>query len=81
MITDQTLGGKLRQLREAADLSLRDLAKAAGVSAPFLSDIELGKRFPSDEILGRLAHRLKVPVKELKELDNRESLNDLRRIA
>ena len=44
-----TLGKKLRELRERAGLSLREVAKAAKVSAPFLSDVELGRRFPANE--------------------------------
>ena len=81
MNSDQTLGGKLRSLREKADLSLRELAKAADISAPFLSDVELGRRYPSDEILAKLSQRLRVPIKEFKDVDHRESMVDLKRMA
>lgn len=81
MNPEQTLGGKLRALRERADLSLRELAKAVDVSPPFLSDVELGRRYPSDEVLERLAAKLHVPIKELKAVDNRETLGDLKRLA
>ncbi|HEV2435981.1 MAG TPA: helix-turn-helix transcriptional regulator, partial [Verrucomicrobiae bacterium] len=50
-----TLGTKLRALRERAGISLRALAKDAKVSAPFLSDVELGRRFPKDETLMLIA--------------------------
>lgn len=76
-----TLGEKIRSLREKADLSLRELAKAADVSPPFLSDVELGRRFPSNEKLVLLAAHLKVPVEELKAFDTRESMSDLKRLA
>ena len=75
-----SLGQRLRELRDKADLSLRELAKRIGVSAPFLSDIELGRRFPSAEILGKLARALKVPLEELKKYDNREPIAELKRL-
>ena len=77
---DISLGQRLRELRDKADLSLRELGKKAGISAPFLSDIELGRRFPSDEILAKLARALKVPLEELKQYDNREPIADLKRL-
>ena len=75
-----SLGQRLRELRDKADLSLRELAKRIGVSPPFLSDIELGRRFPSEEILGRLARVLKVSLSELKRYDNRQPIADLKRL-
>ena len=50
-----SFGQRIRELRDKADLSLRGLAKRIGISSPFLSDIELGRRFPSEEILAQLA--------------------------
>jgi len=50
-----TLGARLRELREFSPYSLRELARELEISAPFLSDIELGRRFPSDQILEKLA--------------------------
>ena|SRR6516162_518291 len=77
---DISLGQRLHQLRDSADLSLRELAKRIGVSAPFLSDIELGRRFPSEEILGKLASALNVSPEDLKKYDNREPIADLKRL-
>jgi transcriptional regulator with XRE-family HTH domain len=57
-----SLGQRLRELRDKADLSVRELAKRIGVSSPFLSDIELGRRFPSEEVLGKLAAALNVQL-------------------
>jgi transcriptional regulator with XRE-family HTH domain len=75
-----SLGKRLRELRDRADLSLRELAKRVGISGPFLSDIELGRRFPSEEILAKLASALNVPVKDLRQYDNREPIADLKRL-
>ena len=64
MIT-KSLGDVLRELRDKADLSLRELARYIDVSAPFLSDIELGKRYPSDDVLKKIADKLRIPFEEL----------------
>jgi transcriptional regulator with XRE-family HTH domain len=75
-----SLGQRLRELRDKADLSARELAKRIGVSSPFLSDIELGRRFPSEEVLGKLAAALNVSLEELKQHDNRGPIADLKRL-
>ena len=50
------LGEYIRELRQQKDLSLRDFAKRlGGKSAAFISDIELGRRFPSDPVLEDIA--------------------------
>ena len=59
---------------------MRELAKRIGVSSPFLSDIELGRRFPSEEVLGKLAAALNVSLEELKQHDNRGPIADLKRL-
>jgi len=48
-----SLGQWLHELRDKADLSLRELARKVGISSPFLSDIDLGRIFPSEEILAK----------------------------
>jgi transcriptional regulator with XRE-family HTH domain len=75
-----SLGQRLHELRDKADLSLRELAKNVGISGPFLSDIELGRRFPSEEILEKLARALNVSIEDLKKYDNREPIADLKRL-
>jgi transcriptional regulator with XRE-family HTH domain len=75
-----SLGKRLHELRDRADLSLRELAKRVGISGPFLSDIELGRRFPSEEILAKLASALNVSLEDLKQYDNREPIADLKRL-
>jgi transcriptional regulator with XRE-family HTH domain len=75
-----SLGQRLHELRDKADLSLRELARKVGISSPFLSDIELGRRFPSEEILAKLAGALNVPLEDVKQYDNREPIADLKRL-
>ncbi len=78
----QTLGQKIRELREGKDVSLREFAKKLGdLSAAFVSDVELGRRFPSDKVLAKMAHVLGVTVDELKKYDTRPPLDELKRMA
>ena len=79
-MTAKTLGEAIRELREKADISLRELAKQVEVSAPFLSDVELGRRYPSDDVLAKIAGLLKVEVEEFKKFDHRESVSDFKRM-
>lgn len=76
----QSLGQKIKELRDAADLSLRELATKIGVSAPFLSDVELGRRFPSDEVLEKLSKALASPVDELRQYDSRQPVAELKKL-
>src|SRR3954469_14763401 len=59
-MTVESLGSYLREQRVAAELSLRQLAEQAGVSNPYLSQIERGLRKPSAEVLQSLASALRV---------------------
>jgi transcriptional regulator with XRE-family HTH domain len=78
----KALGNRIRELREARDLSLREFARKLGdVSAAHVSDIELGRRFPSDDLLAKMASVLDVPLAELKSYDSRPPVQDLKRIA
>jgi transcriptional regulator with XRE-family HTH domain len=54
------IGGFIRDLRRNARISLRQLAEQAGVSNPYLSQIERGLRKPSAEVLQQLATALRV---------------------
>ncbi|BFU42079.1 helix-turn-helix domain-containing protein [Krasilnikovia sp. MM14-A1004] len=56
----QDIGGFIRDLRQSAKISLRQLAERAGVSNPYLSQIERGLRKPSAEVLQQLASALRV---------------------
>lgn len=59
------LGAHLREQRQNAKLSLRQLADLAGVSNPYLSQIERGLKRPSAEILQSLAKGLRVSAESL----------------
>ncbi len=59
------LGAFIRQQRERANLSLRRLAERAGVSNPYLSQIERGIRKPSAEILKRISRALEISAETL----------------
>ena len=76
-----SLGQRIHELRDKAGLSLRKLADQIGISSPFLSDIELGRRFPSEEILAKLANALDVSPDELKQYDTRGPIADLKRLV
>jgi transcriptional regulator with XRE-family HTH domain len=76
-----TMGQRLRKLRERAGFSLREVAKAANISAPFLSDVELGRRFPTNETLALIAKKLRASADDLKKHDHRAALADLKRLA
>lgn len=80
MANKVTLGQRIREVREAADMSLRELAKEVGISAPFLSDVELGRRFPSDENLAALAKALKISADELRNLDTRDTAQEAKKL-
>ena len=59
------LGDFIREQRLAAQISLRGLAARAGVSNPYLSQVERGLRRPSAEILTQIAHGLSISVETL----------------
>lgn len=59
------LGAYLREQRQSAQLSLRQLADLAGVSNPYLSQIERGLKKPSAEILQQIARALQVSAESL----------------
>lgn len=59
------LGAYIRNQRESAKLSLRNLSKLAGVSNPYLSQIERGLRKPSAEILQAIARALSISSESL----------------
>lgn len=59
------LGAYLREQREAAQMSVRQVAKAAGISNPYLSQIERGLRKPSAEILQQIAKGLRISAEQV----------------
>jgi len=63
--TVESLGEYLKEQRIAARLSLRQLAEQAGVSNPYLSQIERGLRRPSAEVLQQIAKALRISAEQL----------------
>ena len=61
----QDIGGFIRSQREAAQVSVRQLAEKAGVSNPYLSQIERGLRKPSADVLQQIAKALRVSAEVL----------------
>lgn len=61
----QDIGGFIRTQRLAAQVSLRQLAERAGVSNPYLSQIERGLRKPSADVLAQIAKGLRVSAEVL----------------
>src|SRR5882672_7564094 len=75
------LGGFIRDQRRNARLSLRKLSELAGISNPYLSQIERGLRKPSAEILQQIAKALRISAETLYVragiLEEREGEHDL----
>lgn len=61
----QDIGSFIRSQREAAQVSLRQLSQLAGVSNPYLSQIERGLRKPSAEVLAQIAKGLRMSAEVL----------------
>ena len=61
----QDIGSFIRAQREAAQVSVRQLAERAGVSNPYLSQIERGLRKPSADVLNQIAKALRVSAEVL----------------
>lgn len=84
----KTLGQRVRELRQKADLSLRDLGQrlkdpttGTPVSAAFLSDIENGRRFPSDDMTEQLAAVLSGDAGNFRECDPRGPAKEIQELA
>jgi XRE family transcriptional regulator, regulator of sulfur utilization len=66
------IGPRVRALREAMGLSLRDLAERCGVSAPMLSQVEREETSPTLAIAGKIAGGLELTLSQLLRLDEGE---------
>lgn len=64
-VSVNSIGEYIREQREQAKISLRQLSQAAGVSNPYLSQIERGLRKPSAEILQQIAKGLRISAEAL----------------
>jgi XRE family transcriptional regulator, regulator of sulfur utilization len=63
------IGPRVRSLREAMDLSLRELAERSGVSAPMLSQVERGETSPTLTVAAKIAAGLELTLSQLLRLD------------
>ncbi len=68
------IGARVKALREAAGLSLRDLAERSGVSAPMLSQVERGETSPTLTVAARIASGLDLRLSQLLRLDEQGSV-------
>ncbi len=65
----KVIGARVKALREASSLSLRDLAERSGVSAPMLSQVERGETSPTLTVAARIASGLDLRLSQLLRLD------------
>jgi transcriptional regulator with XRE-family HTH domain len=72
------LGPRMRALREAMSLSLRDLAVRSGVGAPMLSQVERGETSPTLHVAARIANGLELSLSQLLRLDEASAVTIVR---
>ena len=72
------VGTRIRALREAMDLSLRDLAERSGVSAPMLSQVERGETSPTLSTATKIAAGLELSLSQLLRLDEGDGVSVVR---
>jgi XRE family transcriptional regulator, regulator of sulfur utilization len=77
--TVAAVGPRVKALREAMDLSLRDLAERSGVSAPMLSQVERGETSPTLQVASRIAAGLELRLSQLLRLDEESTVSVVRR--
>src|SRR6185312_6540030 len=72
------IGMRVKALRDASGLSLRDLAERSGVSAPMLSQVERGETSPTLTIAARIATGLDLRLSQLLRLDEQGAVTIVR---
>lgn len=70
----RVIGAVLRRVRQHQGRTLRDVAEAAGVSLPYLSEVERGTKEASSEVLAAICRALGLPMPELLDEVRRELL-------
>ena len=75
----EALGPRIKALREAEGLSLRDLSERSGVSAPMLSQVERGETSPTLQVASRIASGLELRLSQLLRLDEEGAVTIVRR--
>lgn len=76
-----TVGPRIRALREAMSLSLRDLAERSGVSAPMLSQVERGETSPTLAVAAKIAAGLELTLSQLLRLDEGQHVSVSRAVG
>jgi XRE family transcriptional regulator, regulator of sulfur utilization len=78
-VTDRNeIGSRIKALRDAMDLSLRDLAERSGVSAPMLSQVERGDTSPTLAVAAKIAAGLELSLSQLLRLDEGDGVTVVR---
>jgi transcriptional regulator with XRE-family HTH domain len=77
-LSPSVIGARVKALREASGLSLRDLAARTGVSAPMLSQVERGETSPTLTVAARIASGLELQLSQLLRLDEAGSVTVVR---
>jgi transcriptional regulator with XRE-family HTH domain len=77
-LDSHVIGARVKALREASSLSLRDLAERSGVSAPMLSQVERGETSPTLTVAARIASGLDLRLSQLLRLDEGGSVTIVR---
>src|SRR5947207_466874 len=78
-LADSGVGTRIRALRGAMSMSLRDLAERSGVSAPMLSQVERGETSPTVQVAARIAEGLELRLSQLLRLDEDGAVSVVRR--
>jgi len=78
-LSPAVIGARVKALREAAELSLRDLTARSGVSAPMLSQVERGETSPTLTVASRIAAGLDLRLSQLLRLDEGSSVTVVRK--
>ena len=76
-----TLGMVIREIRELQDSTLRDIASQMNVSAAYMSDVELSRRYPTDIMLARIARVLGVSLDVLLAHDTRPPIQEFKAVS
>jgi transcriptional regulator with XRE-family HTH domain len=79
MNNNKTIGQRIRDLRDEKSISLRDFAIKLNLSPAFVSDVELGRRYPSEDIIQKMASALGVKLKELEAYDPKPIVEEIKR--
>jgi transcriptional regulator with XRE-family HTH domain len=77
-VSGVAIGARVKALREAAGLSLRDLSERSGVSAPMLSQVERGETSPTLTVAARIAGGLELRLSQLLRLDEEGAVTVVR---